>query len=137
MQGGTDRACRGPWPRRNSTTRGGTGELLKPITRFREGDERLLVCATDSIRSLDPAFLRPGRCDHLVPIGTPDKAARAAIRSRYADGRSDVDVSVPVSAGDPFTPADTEHATRIAAQTAFERDLGDRFGADITAHDRV
>ncbi|OKK03369.1 AAA family ATPase [Streptomyces sp. CB03234] len=105
---------------------GVTNELLKLIPRFREGDERLLVCATNSIRSLDPAFLRPGRFDYLIPIGTPDKAARAAIWSRYTDGRSDVDVSVLVAASDLFTPADIEHAARIAAQTAFERDLGDQ-----------
>ncbi|MFC8919061.1 ATP-binding protein [Streptomyces sp. NPDC047821] len=103
---------------------GVTNELLKLIPRFREGDERLLVCATNSVRSLDPAFLRPGRFDYLIPIGTPDKAARAAIWSRYTDGRPDVDVSALVAASDLFTPADIEHAARIAAQTAFERDLG-------------
>jgi ATP-dependent 26S proteasome regulatory subunit len=61
---------------------GVTNELLNLIPGFRERDERLLVCATNSIRSLDPAFLRPGRFDHLIPSGTPDPAARAAIWSR-------------------------------------------------------
>ncbi|MFI2345702.1 ATP-binding protein [Streptomyces sp. NPDC019443] len=102
---------------------GVTNELLKLIPGFRERDERLLVCATNSICSLDPAFLRPGRFDYLIPIGTPDTAARAAIWSRYTDGRPDVDVTVLVAATDLFTPADIEHAARIAAQTAFERDL--------------
>ncbi len=102
---------------------GVTNELLKLIPGFREGDERLLVCATNSVRSLDPAFLRPGRFDYLIPIGTPDAAARAAIWSRYADGRPDVDVPVLVGASEQFTPADIEHAARIAAQSAFERDL--------------
>ncbi|MET7622075.1 bifunctional GNAT family N-acetyltransferase/ATP-binding protein [Streptomyces sp. NPDC005408] len=102
---------------------GVTNELLKLIPGFRERDERLLVCATNSIRSLDPAFLRPGRFDYLIPIGTPDTAARAAIWSRYTDGRPDVEVTVLVAASELFTPADIEHAARIAAQTAFERDL--------------
>ncbi|MGW0546071.1 ATP-binding protein [Streptomyces altiplanensis] len=102
---------------------GVTNELLKLIPGFREGDERLLVCATNSVRSLDPAFLRPGRFDYLIPIGTPDTAARAAIWSRYTDGRADVDVAVLVAASELFTPADIEHAARIAAQAAFERDL--------------
>ncbi|NUK24593.1 ATP-binding protein [Streptomyces lunaelactis] len=102
---------------------GVTNELLKLIPGFRERDERLLVCATNSIRSLDPAFLRPGRFDYLIPIGTPDTAARAAIWSRYTDGRADVDVTVLVTASELFTPADIEHAARIAAQSAFERDL--------------
>lgn len=102
---------------------GVTNELLKLIPGFRERDERLLVCATNSIRSLDPAFLRPGRFDYLIPIGTPDTAARAAIWSRYTDGRADVDVAALVAASDLFTPADIEHAARVAAQTSFERDL--------------
>ncbi|KJY23915.1 ATPase AAA, partial [Streptomyces katrae] len=96
---------------------------LKLIPGFREGDERLLVCATNSIRSLDPAFLRPGRFDYLIPIGTPDAGARAAIWSRYTAGRADVDVAALVAATELFTPADIEHAARIAAQVSFERDL--------------
>lgn len=102
---------------------GVTNELLKLIPGFREGDERLLVCATNSIRSLDPAFLRPGRFDYLIPIGTPDAAARAAIWSRYTGGRRDVDVTELVAASELFTPADIEHAARTAAQASFERDL--------------
>ncbi|GAA2135654.1 hypothetical protein GCM10009760_14470 [Kitasatospora kazusensis] len=103
---------------------GVTNELLKLIPGFREGEERLLVCATNSVRSLDPAFLRPGRFDYLIPIGTPDAAARAAIWSRYAVTRSDVDLPVLVAASELFTPADIEHAARTAAQAAFERDPG-------------
>ncbi|MFE3448773.1 ATP-binding protein [Nonomuraea sp. NPDC059194] len=102
-----------------------TNELLKLIPGFRERDERLLVCATNSIRSLDPAFLRPGRFDYLIPIGTPDAAARSAIWGRYSGGRPDVDLDTLVAASELFTPADIEHAARSAAQTAFERDLID------------
>ncbi|MEV6007912.1 bifunctional GNAT family N-acetyltransferase/ATP-binding protein [Streptomyces sp. NPDC051976] len=103
---------------------GVTNELLKLIPRFREGEERLLVCATNSIRSLDPAFLRPGRFDYLIPIGTPDAAARSAIWSRYAAQRPDVDLDALVAASGRLTPADIEHVARTAAQSAFERDLG-------------
>ncbi|MER6395281.1 bifunctional GNAT family N-acetyltransferase/ATP-binding protein [Kitasatospora sp. NPDC001603] len=118
-------------PLRTEGVQGGmhgvTNELLKLIPGFREGEERLLVCATNSIRSLDPAFLRPGRFDYLIPIGTPDPAARSAIWSRYAAGRADVDLDALVGASELFTPADIEHAARVAAQAAFERDLA---GAD-------
>ncbi|BDH12433.1 hypothetical protein HOK021_36120 [Streptomyces hygroscopicus] len=113
-----------------------TNELLKLIPGFRERDERLLVCATNSIRSLDPAFLRPGRFDYLIPIGTPDTAARAAIWSRYTDGRADVDVAALVTASELFTPADIEHAARVAAQTSFERDL-EAIGVGAGAHGRL
>lgn len=106
-----------------------TNELLKLIPGFRERDERLLVCATNSIRSLDPAFLRPGRFDYLVPIGTPDVVARSAIWSRYSGGRPDVDLDTLVAASELFTPADIEHAARTAAQAAFERDFTTEGGA--------
>ncbi|GAA1218335.1 hypothetical protein GCM10009665_05290 [Kitasatospora nipponensis] len=109
--------------RPDGAAHGITNELLKLIPGFREQDERLLVCATNSIRSLDPAFLRPGRFDYLVPIGTPDAAARAAIWRRYAADRPSVDLDVLVGASEYFTPADIEHAARGAAQAAFERDL--------------
>ncbi|MCX4744059.1 bifunctional GNAT family N-acetyltransferase/ATP-binding protein [Kitasatospora sp. NBC_01287] len=102
---------------------GVTNELLKIIPGFRERDERLLVCATNSVRSLDQAFLRHGRFDYLVPIGTPDAAARAAIWRRHAADRPTVDLDALVAASASFTPADIEHAARGAAQAAFERDL--------------
>ncbi|WP_405773853.1 ATP-binding protein [Streptomyces sp. NBC_00859] len=104
---------------------GVTNELLKLIPGFRERDERLLVCATNSIRSLDPAFLRPGRFDYVIPIGTPDATARAAIWSRCSGGRGNVDLDTLVEASELFTPADIAHAARIAAQAAFERDAAE------------
>ncbi|MFH8680977.1 ATP-binding protein [Streptomyces lydicus] len=115
---------------------GVTNELLKLIPGFRERDERLLVCATNSIRSLDPAFLRPGRFDYVIPIGTPDPAARSAIWSRYTDGRAEVDVAALVAASELFTPADIEHAARMAAQASFERDL-EAVGVGAGAHGRL
>ncbi|GES32524.1 bifunctional GNAT family N-acetyltransferase/ATP-binding protein [Streptomyces angustmyceticus] len=115
---------------------GVTNELLKLIPGFRERDERLLVCATNSVRSLDPAFLRPGRFDYLIPIGTPDAAARSAIWSRYTDGRAEVDVSALMAASELFTPADIEHAARVAAQASFERDL-EAVGAGAGAPGRL
>ncbi|WP_328321520.1 ATP-binding protein [Streptomyces sp. NBC_00388] len=146
----------------DSAMYGVTNELLKLIPGFRERDERLLVCATNSIRSLDPAFLRPGRFDYLIPIGTPDATARAAIWSRYSAGRNTVDLDALVEASELFTPADIEHAARIASQAAFERDSADagahtgdylsalrqcrptvtpaaiaEFNADITTHARL
>ena len=45
---------------RSDPAHGVTNELLKLIPAFRQHDDRLLVCATNSVRSLDSAFLRPG-----------------------------------------------------------------------------
>ncbi|MCI2420888.1 GNAT family N-acetyltransferase [Saccharopolyspora sp. K220] len=103
---------------------GVTNELLKLIPGFREHDNRLLVCATNSVRSLDPAFLRPGRFDYIIPVGPPDPLARRAIWSRYlGPARENVDLDLLVERSDLFTPADIEFAARKGAQAAFEREV--------------
>jgi SpoVK/Ycf46/Vps4 family AAA+-type ATPase len=108
---------------------GVTNELLKIIPGFRERDERLLVCATNSVRSLDPAFLRPGRFDYVIPIGLPDQAARRAIWFRYlGPNATAVDLPQLVAASEMFTPADIEFAARKGAQAAFEREVVERHG---------
>ncbi|MFB7494443.1 ATP-binding protein [Streptomyces sp. NPDC056161] len=115
---------------------GVTNELLKLIPVFREHDERLLVCTTNSVRSLDPAFLRPGRFDYVIPIGPPDRAARAAIWNRYlGDSGGTVDVPRLVEASELFTPADIEFAARKGAQAAFEREVIDPQGRPATTED--
>jgi ATP-dependent 26S proteasome regulatory subunit len=115
---------------------GVTNELLKLIPRFREGGARLLVCATNSVRSLDPAFLRPGRFDYVIPIGPPDPTARAAIWTRYLKGAlHSVELPRLVAASELFTPADIEFAARKGAQAAFEREVTHRRGEPATTED--
>ncbi|GAA1878903.1 ATP-binding protein [Streptantibioticus ferralitis] len=113
-----------------------TNELLKLIPQFRRGQRRLLICATNVVRSLDPAFLRPGRFDYLIPVGPPDAEARRAIWVRYIgpDRAASIDLEALVHASDRFTPADIEYAARTAAQAAFERHLaaGPRQVEDVT-----
>ena len=101
-----------------------TNEFLKQIPRMRELPEHLLVCATNWVRRLDPAFLRPGRFDHVLPVGAPDTEARRAIWSRYVEEITDepIDLGVLAAESDLFTPADIEFAARKAAQRAFERE---------------
>lgn len=108
-----------------SAAHGVTNELLKLIPAFRERQTRLLLAATNSIRSLDSAFVRPGRFDYLIPVGPPDEKARTALWQRFAAkaGRSDVDIAALVARTGGFTPADIGHAARIAAQAAFEREV--------------
>ncbi|WP_420706067.1 MULTISPECIES: ATP-binding protein [unclassified Streptomyces] len=115
---------------------GVTNELLKLIPLFREHDARLLACATNSIRSLDAAFLRPGRFDYVIPVGPPDASARAAIWTRYlTDSAESVDIDRLVQASDLFTPADIEFAARKGAQAAFEREVTLRRGQPATTED--
>jgi transitional endoplasmic reticulum ATPase len=105
-----------------SPLQGVTNELLKIIPAFREREGRLLVCATNFVRALDPAFLRHGRFDYVIPIGAPDAAARAAIWQRYipAGVSERIDLDALVEASDLFTPADIEFAARKGSQRALE-----------------
>jgi GNAT superfamily N-acetyltransferase len=105
-----------------SPLQGVTNELLKIIPAFRERPGRLLVCATNFVRALDPAFLRHGRFDYVIPIGAPDAAARAAIWRRYipAGVLPRIDLDALVEASELFTPADVEFAARKGSQRALE-----------------
>ncbi|QRP50484.1 GNAT family N-acetyltransferase [Amycolatopsis sp. FDAARGOS 1241] len=115
---------------------GVTNELLKLIPGFRDHDNRLLICATNSVRSLDPAFLRPGRFDYVIPVGPPDPAARAAIWRRYlGPAAGGVDLHRLVEASEMFTPADIEFAARKGAQAAFEREVVHGRGAPAGTED--
>jgi SpoVK/Ycf46/Vps4 family AAA+-type ATPase len=108
-----------------SAAHGVTNEMLKIIPNFREKDRRLLVCATNSVRALDSAFLRHGRFDYVIPVGPPDPEARHAIWSRYLSTipHGEIDLDAIVSASSLFTPADIEFAARRTAQAVFEEAL--------------
>lgn len=101
-----------------------TNEFLKQIPRLRDAPRHLLVCATNAVSRIDPAFLRPGRFDYVLPVGPPDSDARREIWRRYVDEISDeeIDIEALVAASELFTPADIEFAARKAAQQAFERE---------------
>lgn len=113
------------------TGSGGPGvvnELLKALVSFRERPERLLVCATNSVRLLDPAFLRHGRFDYVLPIGPPDLHARDAmwrVHLESAGAGEHVERAELVRATEGFTAADIAHAARRAAQRQFERTVDD------------
>lgn len=112
-----------------------TNELLKLIPAFRQHNDRLLVCATNSVRSLDSAILRPGRFDYVIPVGPPDATARAAIWARYLATSDSVDVAELVAASAMFTPADIEFAARKGSQSAFEREIEFRRGEPARTED--
>jgi len=110
-------------PRTVSAAQGVTNEMLKLIPPFREQEERLLICATNSVRALDSAFLRHGRFDYVIPVGPPDPAAREAIWDRYlaAMPHGELEMTAIVEGSRLFTPADIEFAARRTAQLVFER----------------
>ena len=118
-----------------SPTQAVTNELLKVIPNFREKPGRLLICATNFIRALDPAFLRHGRFDYVIPIGLPDEEARHAIWQMFIPPtiRENLDIEPLVQATDGFSPADIEYAARSASQAAFERALANGHSAEDLA----
>ncbi len=114
-----------------------SNEFLKQIPRFRDTSHHVLICATNYVRSLDPAFLRPGRFDYVLPVGPPDHDARAALWKRYAGDVTDeeIDFAALAEASDLFTPADIEFAARKAAQGALERERFQQGGHRATTED--
>ncbi|HUY52112.1 MAG TPA: GNAT family N-acetyltransferase [Streptosporangiaceae bacterium] len=124
-------------PRAVSAAQGVTNEMLKLIPPFREQDERLLICATNSVRALDSAFLRHGRFDYVIPIGPPDPPARSAIWDHYlaAIPHGDLDMAAIVEESRLFTPADIEFAARRTSQLVFERVLFERGEEEVTTGD--
>ncbi len=98
-------------------------ELLKAIPPFRSQPGRLLVCATNFIDRIDPAIIRPGRFDLVVPIGPPDSQARVAmwtsVVARTLAGNIDIEELARVTRG--FTPADLFLAAERASFSGFNR----------------
>jgi transitional endoplasmic reticulum ATPase len=96
-------------------------ELLKAILRVRDVPGRLLICATNSIAALDPAVVRPGRFDLVVPIGPPDSEARLALLTSML-GTVPANMAVPldlVASTEGLTPADIATAVQRAGSAAF------------------
>ncbi|MFB7224073.1 ATP-binding protein [Streptomyces sp. NPDC002596] len=118
------------------TSVGVVNELLKSIVRFRDRDGRLLICATNTVAALDPAFLRHGRFDYVLPVGPPDHEARKALWTSYiAKTGADADTAVLAEASEGFTPADIKQAARTVAQAVFERTLDTGERAQPTTED--
>jgi transitional endoplasmic reticulum ATPase len=121
----------------NPGTQAVVNELLKAIPPFRSQPGRLLICATNFIERIDPAIIRPGRFDLVVPVGPPDDQARCAMwESAVARTISEgVDVSALAAATRGFTPADLFLAAERAAFGGFTRTRQGQIPAPITTSD--
>ena len=102
-----------------------TNEFLKQVPMLKnQGNKVLLVCATNYIRQLDTALLRPGRFDCIIPVGGLDEDGRRTILEHYLSNlhTQDIDLNLIVKMTSRFTPADIEYLFQQAAQFAFEQE---------------
>ncbi len=103
-----------------------TNEFLKQIPLLKsQANKILLVCATNYIRQLDTAMLRPGRFDCVIPVGALDRKGRTTILeyflSKLNTGQVDSGQLVEMTSG--FTPADIQYLIDQVAHFAFEQEL--------------
>lgn len=114
-----------------------TAELLRGLPALRARGELLVICATNYVRLLDPALLRPGRFDLVLPVRLPDASDRAALLhwllKRRRCGAMELEPIVQRSEG--LTPADLEAVCQHAAQATFEREVHERRESRIQAAD--
>ncbi|HKF39931.1 MAG TPA: AAA family ATPase [Candidatus Acidoferrum sp.] len=96
-------------------------QLLREIDNLRDVKGVILLAATDRPERVEPALLRAGRFDYLLPFAKPDAADRAAIlRLCCARMPLDRDVNFEELAGimDGLTGADIESVCKKAALAA-------------------
>ena len=61
--------------------------MLNEMDGFAANDGLLVIAATNSYASLDPALVRPGRFDLKYTIGNPDAATRIQLVKLYTKGK--------------------------------------------------
>lgn len=79
-------------------------QILVEMDGFEQGQNVIVLAATNRADVLDPALLRPGRFDRRVNIDLPDRKDRAAIlkvhfEKKPADSSVDIDALAAKSAG--------------------------------------
>ncbi|MEG6549393.1 ATP-binding protein [Desulfocurvibacter africanus] len=119
----------------NRVDRSITNEFLKQVPLLKsQPNKLLLVCATNYIRQLDAALLRPGRFDCIIPVGALDSEGRRTILEYYLaklnTGVVDLDRIVDLTAR--FTPADVEYLFQKVAQHAFEKEYQNKDNFSVT-----
>ena len=62
--------------------------LLNEMDGFSSGKGVLVVAATNSFQSLDPALIRPGRFDLKYTISNPDQKTRMELLEIYGKGKT-------------------------------------------------
>ncbi|HUT72047.1 MAG TPA: AAA family ATPase [Desulfatiglandales bacterium] len=102
-----------------------TNEFLKQVPLLKRQERKvLLICATNYIRRLDQALLRPGRFDCIIPVGLLDDQSCRGVFEHYlsSTNRGEVDVETILPMVSLFTPADIEYLFHKVRQYTFEKE---------------
>jgi len=99
-----------------------SGEVNEFLVQLNECASRgiCVVGATNYLRKIDPAVLRPGRLDKHVYIGPPDLEARTEALKLYMKKRpqDDIEWLMVADASDGYSFAELEHVVNESARVA-------------------
>ena len=112
-----------------------TNEFLKQVPMLKNnGNNILLICATNYIRELDAALLRPGRFDCIIPVGGLNEDERKTILEGYLSKLNvgEIDLGRVIKLTARFTPADMGYLFQQVAQFAFEQELATKQDYRVT-----
>src|SRR6266540_4014862 len=101
-------------------------QLLVELDGFDQGDQVVVMGASNRLQDLDPALLRPGRFDRQVLVSPPDLRGREAILRVHTRGKplaADVDLSQLAKQTAGLTGADLANLCNEAAIFAGRKDL--------------
>jgi SpoVK/Ycf46/Vps4 family AAA+-type ATPase len=114
-----------------------SNEFLRQLPKIRESEALLLVCATNNIRMLNPALLRPGRFDIIFPVGSLEKKCRKMIFAHKIKALmvEDIDLDLIAEKSEGFTPADIEAVVSIVSQHSFEKECFNKKEFKATTED--
>jgi transitional endoplasmic reticulum ATPase len=96
-------------------------QLLREIDNLRDVKGVILLAATNRPERVEPALLRSGRFDYVLPFAKPDAADREAILKlccRRIPLAAEVDMAEMVSRMEGFTGADIESLCKKATLSA-------------------
>jgi cell division protease FtsH len=116
-------------------------QILVEMDGFEQGQNVIVLAATNRADVLDPALLRPGRFDRRVNIGLPDRKDREAVlkihfAKKPLDPHVDLDALAAKSAGS--SGADLANIANEAAIVAARHNRHEINNADVTeAFERV
>lgn len=111
-------------------------QILVEMDGFEQGQNVIVLAATNRADVLDPALLRPGRFDRRVDIGLPDRQDREAIlevhfKKKPVNKNVDLDALAAKSAGS--SGADLANIANEAAIIAARLDHKEINNDDVTA----